>query len=173
MECSKVGKVERAYQTRILYSEKLSFKSQRQINISNNACWEKEVSPMKCHWVYHLTPWVTKTGPMPRSNWPIHNRLHFCKCVPFVFVSSSWVLFWNRVSLCSPSCSETCSVDQAVLEFTEIRLPGSSVLVLGLKVRAIIPGLSYWLLCVCVDFHFLAFERKEVERKGGGMKLGR
>ena len=32
-------------------------------------------------------------------------------------------VFWNRVSLCSPSYARTISVDQAGLELTEICLP--------------------------------------------------
>jgi hypothetical protein len=45
-------------------------------------------------------------------------------------------LFWDRVSLCSPGCPGTHSVDQAGLELRN--LPASASRVLGLKARATI-----------------------------------
>ena len=48
-------------------------------------------------------------------------------------LSPSLLCFRDRVSLCSPGCPGTHSVDQAGLELTEIHLPLSSS-VLGLKV---------------------------------------
>jgi hypothetical protein len=42
--------------------------------------------------------------------------------------------FWVRVSLCSPGCPGTHTVDQAVLELKN--LPASASQVLGLKVWA-------------------------------------
>ena len=39
------------------------------------------------------------------------------------FLVFVFIFLHDRVSLCSPGCPETCSVDQAGLELTEIRLP--------------------------------------------------
>ena len=39
------------------------------------------------------------------------------------FVSFLFLFFQDRVSLCSPGCPGTRSVDQAGLELTEIHLP--------------------------------------------------
>jgi hypothetical protein len=62
--------------------------------------------------------------------------------VLFCFVLFCFVLFWgvvrDRVSLCSPACPGTHSVDQAGLELRN--LPASASLVLGLKVCATMPG---------------------------------
>jgi hypothetical protein len=49
------------------------------------------------------------------------------------------VFFQDRVSLCSPGCSGTHSVDQAGLELRN--LPASASQVLGLKVCATMPDL--------------------------------
>ena len=47
-------------------------------------------------------------------------------------------LFWDRVSLCSPDCPGTHSVDQAGLKLRN--LPASASQVLGLKVCATMPS---------------------------------
>jgi hypothetical protein len=47
-------------------------------------------------------------------------------------------VFWDRVSLCSPGCLGTHSVEQAGLELRN--LPASASWVLGLKVCATMPG---------------------------------
>jgi hypothetical protein len=41
----------------------------------------------------------------------------------FFFFSYSFLVFRGRVSLCSPNCPETCSIDQAALKLTVILLP--------------------------------------------------
>lgn len=41
---------------------------------------------------------------------------------------SFFLLFWDKIFLCSLSCPKTCYVDQASFEFTEIHLPVSRVL---------------------------------------------
>jgi hypothetical protein len=57
----------------------------------------------------------------------------------FCFVLFCFVLFFrDRVSLCSPGCPETHSVDQAGLELRNS--PASASQVLELKVCAITPG---------------------------------
>jgi hypothetical protein len=50
------------------------------------------------------------------------------------------VFFRDRVSLCSPGCPGTHSVDQAGLELRN--LPASAFQVLGLKVHTTTPGAS-------------------------------
>jgi hypothetical protein len=57
-----------------------------------------------------------------------------------------FLIFQNRVSLCSPGCPGTHSVDQAGLELRN--LPASASQVLGLKVCAIITRLGYQDFCV-------------------------
>ena len=59
----------------------------------------------------------------------------FCLFVLFCFVA-----FQDRVSLCSPGCPETHSVDQAGLELKNP--PASASQVLGLKGRFITPPRS-------------------------------
>jgi hypothetical protein len=51
-------------------------------------------------------------------------------------------VFRDRVSLCSPGCPGTHSVDQAGLELRN--LPASASRVLGLKVCATTPGQFSW-----------------------------
>jgi hypothetical protein len=51
------------------------------------------------------------------------------------------LFFRDRVSLCSPGCPGTHSVDQAGLELRNP--PASASRVLGLKVRATTPGWSH------------------------------
>ena len=88
------------------------------------------------HWVFWnwnyrwLWCWKPNLGPLEEK--PV---LFACLLI-YLFVSylfwsqCSWAispassLFWSRVSLCnSPSCPRTCSVEQAVLELSEILLP--------------------------------------------------
>jgi hypothetical protein len=61
----------------------------------------------------------------------------------FVFVLFCFV-FRDRVSLCSPGCPGTHSVDQAGLELRN--LPASASQVLGLKACATTPGSRFLLL---------------------------
>jgi hypothetical protein len=58
--------------------------------------------------------------------------------VLFCFVLFCFVLFQDRVSLCSPGCPGTHSVDQADLELRN--LPASASQVLELKACATTPG---------------------------------
>jgi hypothetical protein len=60
-----------------------------------------------------------------------------------------FLVFWDRVSLCSPGCPGTHSVDQAGLELRNP--PVSASRVLGLKACATTPGLmSFLLQSVCL-----------------------
>jgi hypothetical protein len=61
----------------------------------------------------------------------------FC-FVCFVFVCLFVCLFLRQVSLCSPGCPGTYSVDQAGLKLRN--LPASASQVLGLKACATTPG---------------------------------
>jgi hypothetical protein len=56
----------------------------------------------------------------------------------------SFLVFRDRVSLCSPGCPGTHSVDQVGLELRN--LPASASRVLGLKVCATTPGTSNFLI---------------------------
>jgi hypothetical protein len=58
------------------------------------------------------------------------------------------LVFWDRVSLCSPGCLGTHSVDQAGLKLRN--LPASASGVLGLKACATTPGLDLFLMCMIV-----------------------
>jgi hypothetical protein len=51
------------------------------------------------------------------------------------------LVFWDRVSPCSPGCPGTHFVDQAGLELRN--LPASASRVLGLKACATTPGLFF------------------------------
>jgi hypothetical protein len=59
----------------------------------------------------------------------------------FYFILFYFILFRDRVSLCSPGCPGTHSVDQAGLELRS--LPASASRVLGLKVCATTAWLTY------------------------------
>jgi hypothetical protein len=67
----------------------------------------------------------------------INTHIQIGLFVVFVFV------FRDRVSLCSPGCPGTHSVDQAGLELRN--LPASASGVLGLKACATTPGSVYFL----------------------------
>jgi hypothetical protein len=85
---------------------------------------------------------------LPSQNWDYRHALTFCLfgLVWFGFV------FWDRVSLCSPGCPGTHSVDQAGLELRN--LPASASRVLGLKAHTTTPGLHLVLcICSCVQWH--------------------
>jgi hypothetical protein len=66
--------------------------------------------------------------------------LFVCFCFFVVFCLFLFLFFWDRVSLCSPGCPGTHSVDQAGLELRTP--PASASQVLGLKVCATTPGSS-------------------------------
>jgi hypothetical protein len=75
-------------------------------------------------------------------------------------VGFCFLFFRDRVSLCSPGCPGTHSVDQAGLELRN--LPASASRVLGLKVFATMPGFQVYsylmqiislLTLVLVDLH--------------------
>jgi hypothetical protein len=63
------------------------------------------------------------------------------------------LVFQDRVSLCSPGCPGTHSVDQAGLELRNS--PASTSQVLGLKVCAAMPGFFFcFVFCFCFVFSF-------------------
>jgi hypothetical protein len=64
-----------------------------------------------------------------------HSFLFFCFC---------FLVFRDRVSLCSPGCPGTHFVDQAVLKLRN--LPVSASQVLGLKACATTPGFQILIL---------------------------
>jgi hypothetical protein len=61
------------------------------------------------------------------------------------FLGGGWFFFRDRVSLCSPGCPGTHSVDQAGLELRN--LPTFASQVLGLKACATTPGQNAFLAC--------------------------
>ena len=63
-----------------------------------------------------------------------------CLMACFPWLSFLFVLFQDRVSLCSPAYSRTHSIDQAGLELRN--LPASAFQVLGLKACATTAGLN-------------------------------
>jgi hypothetical protein len=82
-----------------------------------------------------------------------------CKCTTFSvsipLLRGIWVLvFRDRVSLYSPGCPGTHSVDQAGLELRN--LPASASRVLGLKVYATMPG-GFFLLSFPFPFFLYPF----------------
>jgi hypothetical protein len=82
------------------------------------------------------------TGPLTRS-------LYLCL---FACLFVCFLVFRDRVSLCSPGCSVTHFVDQAGLELRN--LPASAFQVLGLKACATIAQLSLKSFVVVVLFVF-------------------
>ena len=60
------------------------------------------------------------------------------RCHSFLLFLLLLLLFWGRVSLCSPGCPGTHFVDQSGLELRN--LPASASQVLGLKACATTPG---------------------------------
>jgi hypothetical protein len=72
----------------------------------------------------------------------------------FFFFFFFFLVFWDRVSLCSPGCPGTHSVDQTGLELRNP--PASASQVLRLKVCATTPGLTRnsLLLIFCLLFFF-------------------
>ena len=70
----------------------------------------------------------------------------FCCCLFVLFF-----IFWDRVSLCSPSCPGTHSIDQAGLELRNS--PASASPVLGLKACTITARLCLTVLTFCIHTH--------------------
>jgi len=93
----------------------------------------------------------------------------FCFC--FLFVC---LFFWDRVSLYSPGCPGTHSVDQAGLELRNS--PASASRVLGLKVCATTPGspasfvLLYFVMFCCYPLKACSFLMRD--RKGVSLVEG-
>jgi len=89
-----------------------------------------------------LTPRPLAACHLPRAEisgvtnmMPWHGSTHFCFLFLFFVL---FVCFQDRVSLCSPGCPRTHSVDQAGLELRNP--PASASRVLGLKTCATMPG---------------------------------
>jgi hypothetical protein len=99
---------------------------------------------------YNEVPLGGITCPMRRRKWPTQNQnglLFFWGGGVFCFLF--FLVFWDRVSLCSPGCSGTHSVDQAGLELRNP--PASASQVLGLKAC----GLHFYVHSFCfVSFCF-------------------
>jgi hypothetical protein len=85
-------------------------------------------------------PGESLTSHSPTKGWKLGDtplrRFTGAESFFFLFV----FVFRDRVSLCSPGCPGTHSVDQAGLELRNS--PASVSRVLGLKARAITPGRS-------------------------------
>jgi hypothetical protein len=73
----------------------------------------------------------------------------------FLFVCLFVCFFRDRVSLCSPGCPGTHSVDQAGLELRNS--PASASQVLGLKVCATIPGPTSQLLNIYLFIYLFIY----------------
>jgi hypothetical protein len=91
-----------------------------------------------CLWIpreaetgYHESGW-------PQTHYVAENdleiRILFFFFLLFLFLFLLFCFFWDRVSLCSPGCPGTHSVDQAGLELRNS--PASASQVLGLKACA-------------------------------------
>jgi hypothetical protein len=76
-----------------------------------------------------------------------------------------FVLFWDRISLYSPGCPGTHSVDQAGLELRN--LPASAFQVLGLKVCTNMPS---WHNLLILVFRKQRWRQRSRERKRGGCR---
>jgi hypothetical protein len=74
-----------------------------------------------------------------------HQTISQDRGIPFPFF---FLVFRDRVSLCSPGCPGTHSVDQAGLELRS--LPASASQVLGLKARA---TMSHWISQIIATVH--------------------
>ena len=91
--------------------------------VAKTATWRKcsQRLAVEGDTVCHDWTVIRQQGQLLISHLLLHSReawtLAFSSLTAFCFV------FWDRVSLCnSIGCSGTCSVDQAVLELTEIHL---------------------------------------------------
>jgi hypothetical protein len=78
--------------------------------------------------LFNFLMWLTRFRRGEAGSW---------QCWFFIFY---FLFFRDRVSLCSPGCSGTHSVDQAGLELRNP--PASASRVLGLKACATTPGLD-------------------------------
>jgi hypothetical protein len=66
----------------------------------------------------------------------LHSTLHqfslfYCRCCFIISLCLFACLFQDKISLCSPDCPRTCSIDQGGLKFRDP--PASASLVFGLK----------------------------------------
>jgi hypothetical protein len=91
--------------------------------------------------------WDLNSGPLEEQSvlLPAESS-HLPPC--FLFLNKLLVLFFKTVSLCSPGCPGTHSVDQAGLELRDS--PASDSQVLGLKASGPLPPVSFLLLLLFV-----------------------
>jgi hypothetical protein len=95
-----------------------------------------------------------------RSAWEADLWIH----LPWFLFCCCWfglvLVFQDRVSLYSPGCPGTHSVDHAGLELRN--LPASASQVLGLKTCATTTWCHVFFCCCCFLFCFVLFLRKKV-----------
>jgi hypothetical protein len=127
---------------------------------------EKLVFSSECQWVHQGH---SKAGPMPENGqnktdsmffgfWFLWELGFICFLLLFCFVLVWFLVFRDRVSLCSPGCPGTHSVDQAGLELRNP--PASASQVLGSKACHHCPACFgiFVLFFVCFDFHCLKYK---------------
>jgi hypothetical protein len=81
--------------------------------------------------------------------------------IGFYFILFYFLVFWDRVSLCSPGCPGTHSVDQAGLELRNS--PASASQVLGLKACATTPGKKLDFLSILLRVKKNIFKDNSIE----------
>jgi hypothetical protein len=146
----------------------------QRVNTSHIPCWHPMLTfvlpwVLMCNWppvsrrpcllvhTYHLcfygpsaplcNPWA-----LGALCFVFHSELSIYKFLTFcTFFFFPFFFFWDRVSLCSPDCPGTHSVDQAGLDLRN--LPASASRVLGLKAsatnaRLILPDVGYHLTII-------------------------
>jgi hypothetical protein len=118
-------------------------------------CWEPNPGPP------HEEEPIALTYSSPAELFSIHCSFFF-----FFFLGGGlvgWLVGWlvgfqDKVSLCSPGCPGTHSVDQAGLELRN--LPASASQVLGLKACATTTRLLFFLISCCLPLLFLPIPLK-------------
>jgi hypothetical protein len=126
----------------------------------------KEDNPVKITMINPLFM-IVKTQPKLQSRlffFKLAILSIFCKCLCMLLLSLS--LFQDRVSLCSPGCPGTHSVDQTGLKLRNS--PASASQVLGLKACAMTTQLLLLSLKQTLSWHFtleMSFDSRKFQPK--------
>jgi hypothetical protein len=130
------------------------------MSINHSCSHSLQRKPEACTFHVSYDLWVENSlVTAHKKNWNLFQYFFFLVWFGF---------FQDRVSLCSPGCPGTHSVDQAGLRLRN--LPASASRVLGLKAWATTPGQYFCLLLQCTDSERATYPDTYLVSKKGKQK---